>query len=510
MIVKRWSEIGLLTLIPVFIILSIQFRVKTTFQEGRYDPDYIYMINGLNLAMTGRNIGHIDHPGTPVQMISAVVIRSIYLFRNTNESLQTDLLLHPEFYLERIAWFFTIANVLLIFLCGLLVLKITGNIGNSLIFQSMVLIPTVMASALYRDCPETVLFGASSLFAVFILRESLRDEHQGSHSNLTLLYYGKRDLSIFSLEKPVLLIALLLGFLLATKINALPLILLPLIFIEKKRNKTAFLIFVMAAFILFTLPIKRYYSEFFSWTTNLFFHSDYYGRGPRNIINPFQAWKNFLTIMQQEPLVLIIILVSTFFAIFRFHRQSDRKVKILLALVIIQWLDILIVIKHFRLHYLIPVIPLLAVNMILIFSIIRLPAKIQFIVMTIIVSLFFAWNFSFEKELKFNQKVVHCPNCINIYAFGSNSMFYGLKLGDGYAKNLHGEALEKLYGPQYFYNYWTGKVVGWQKEIAPDSLLLSNREIYFYTQASFLHKLGTPFVLDSVSPGRYKVTGVAH
>lgn len=510
MIVKRWSEIGLLTLIPVFILLSIQFRVKTTFQEGRYDPDYIYMINGLNLAMTGRNIGHIDHPGTPVQMISAVVIRSVYIFRNTNESLQTDLLLHPEFYLERIAWFFTIANVLLIFFCGFLVLKLTGNIGNSLIFQSMALIPTVMASAFYRDCPETVLFGASSLFAVLILRESLRDEQQGSHSTLTLLYNGKRDLSIFSLEKPVLLIALLLGFLLATKINAFPLILLPLIFIEKKRNKTAFLIFVLIAFIIFTLPIKRYYSEFFSWTTNLFFHSDYYGRGPRNIINPLQAWKNFLTILQQEPLVMIIILVSTIVAISLIFRRPGIKVKFLLALVIIQWLDVLIVIKHFRLHYLIPVIPLLAVNLILIFRMVRLPAKVQFIAMAIIVSLFVGWNFSFEKELKFNQKVINCPNCINIYAFGCNSMLYGLKLGDGYGKNLHAEVLEKLYGPQYFYNYWTGKVTGWKGHIAPDSLIRLNREIYFYTQASFLHELGTPYVLDSVSPGRYKVTGVAN
>src|SRR6185436_19337927 len=62
------------------LLLTLTFLLIRTltgpFYLGtNYDPDYAYLFNSLNLAVF-HPPRHIDHPGTPVQLVGALVLRA--------------------------------------------------------------------------------------------------------------------------------------------------------------------------------------------------------------------------------------------------------------------------------------------------------------------------------------------------------------------------------------------------------------------------------------------------
>src|SRR4029079_1248187 len=67
----------ILLLLPALLIV-VAFQIRTA--SGPYwfsenlDPSYAYLLNSLNISNLHRP-NHIDHPGTPVQTLGAVIIR---------------------------------------------------------------------------------------------------------------------------------------------------------------------------------------------------------------------------------------------------------------------------------------------------------------------------------------------------------------------------------------------------------------------------------------------------
>src|SRR6185436_1662443 len=61
------------------------------------DPEYAYLFNALSIA-GGHAPYHVDHPGTPLQMLGAVVLRAIALASGC-DALVPDVIARPETYL---------------------------------------------------------------------------------------------------------------------------------------------------------------------------------------------------------------------------------------------------------------------------------------------------------------------------------------------------------------------------------------------------------------------------
>src|ERR1700733_2281067 len=101
---KQLSPKLFLFFLPVvYLILSVSLLIAwNSFYISRPDPAYAYLLNGVNLAGGHMEIGHTDHPGTPVQCFAAIVIFIKHLFTN-NIPLYQDVLLHPESYLYAIS-----------------------------------------------------------------------------------------------------------------------------------------------------------------------------------------------------------------------------------------------------------------------------------------------------------------------------------------------------------------------------------------------------------------------
>jgi hypothetical protein len=491
----------ILLIIPVTILLIINANNKTEFWKGKYDPEYCYLLNGLNLANQFGNIGLYEHPGTTVHVLSAIIIKTTFTFRKTKSDLATDVLLFPEYYLRAIAWTFTIINCLLIFFSGLMVFKLTNELSSGLLFQSVSFFSTSVYHAFYSVSPEPVLFGSVILFMLFFLWKYYFNK---SFAVIKIRYSKSRK---FDLDVYVLVSGFIMGICLATKINSIPLILLPMLFIRGLKNKVAFLVIAFISFILFTMPIARYYISFLVWIKDLFFHSGYYGRGNEEIINLNLVSGNFLTFIKYEPIILFTMVISLVFIIKQLiQKKYDVHLKILTGLFFIQILDLLLILKHFRLHYFIPIIPTIAVSIFIILKIAGL-SKIQKTLLIVpFIAICFVINLNSKNYISTVYHSVNQTDCINIYAYSCNSPIYALAFGDGRAKNVNAPLLEKLYGKQYFYHLWTKQFSDWNHSISMEALTKLNKPIYFYADANYLKDLPTPFKLALISEGKYMIT----
>ncbi len=502
------ARIAILLLVPTIILINIFYTGQTEFWKGKYDPSYAYLLNGLNLATTGGNIGHIDHPGTTVQVSSAIIIKIVYEFRNPDDSLQSDLLHNPEYYLKCIAWTFTLINCLLIFLSGIVFYKLSSEITYGLLFQSFTLNEILLRHAFYEVKPEPVLLGAVILLMMVFLRNyysaTSADKSISNHTNIKKEYYSYRY---------VLLFGIIIGFCIATKINSIPLVIIPLLFINKLKEKIIYITSALFAFVVFTLPISDRYIAFLRWLKNIAFHSGYYGNGTKEIINATRFFENMYFTIRHQPFIIWVVLLSIIIIAIQISRKKyDRNLKILIVFVLVQLISFVMVFKHFRLHYLIPVIPTIAMNLFIMFQMAGLKKMHRNLLIIPVVILLFLFNIRIIYSYQNHKKIIKIENIsnsksdfINIYAYQCSSQLFALSIGDDYAKKKHAVVLENIYGKQYFYDYWSKKLHDWQTPVSLDSLRKFNKNLYFISTGEAIREYTTIFRLKYISEEKYLI-----
>jgi hypothetical protein len=489
-------------IIPVAILIIINRDHKTEFWKGKYDPEYCYLLNGLNLADKCGNVGLYEHPGTTAIIFSAIVIKTTHFIRQTKNDLATDVLLYPEIYLKAIAWTFTLINCIIILLSGMMVYKLTKEITFGLLFQSVSLFSTSISYGFYQVSPEPLLFGASILLVLLFLKRFYFNQ------SFRLFHIRFSQKHVYDLDFSDLIFGILIGFCIATKINSIALLVLPLLFIPKFRDKVVFLTISLLSFLIFTIPIAKYYAAFLVWIKELFFHSGYYGRGNEEIINWDAFTANFLTFIRNEPILFFTMLISLFLIFILISRKKyDRYSVILSSLFLVQLFTLIMVLKHFRLHYFIPVIPTIALSLFVILRMVDL-SKIQrdlFNVSFILVC--FLMNVEHSKNKTTIQNPIYDSSCVNIYAYGSISPLYALALGDSRALNANAALLEKLYGKQFFYHIWKKELLDWKQSISIETILKLNKPVFLYADENLIKEFAPDFKLKLESEGKYKIIG---
>lgn len=95
---------GLIALLITFIYGETLLNCIPTGMNLVSDPTAAYLFNSLNLA-EGLTPRHVDHPGTTVQLIGALIIRLIWLFRAGGQNdLESDFILNLALYEGAISW----------------------------------------------------------------------------------------------------------------------------------------------------------------------------------------------------------------------------------------------------------------------------------------------------------------------------------------------------------------------------------------------------------------------
>ena len=465
---KKFFSLILLLILPVVIIfLSLYFKsAKGEYYIFRYfDPSYAYLANGLNLAqLNGSSVGHIDHPGTTVQVICAIVIRIVHALNFQNEDLVQSVFKNPEYYLNYInmAFVFMIAFTLLIL--GFVIYRLFGNIYAALIFQLSPFFSVIKSYSLTNVSSEPLLIFITLVFI-----------------SVTMCYVNEGEITKSKNLKYIIGFGIICGFGLVTKVLFFPLVVIPVLLIRKISNKILFIAFTTIAFLIFVFPAISYDNSirFFMWIKDLILHSGEYGYGEENFVDKAKFINNFRKILVYEPsftvpyLLTGIIILLQFFKKYRDTIRSNKYFILLIGIFITMTIQISIVSKQFALYYMLPVMILSVMTLFIVNSVIKdifprfyKSRNYLYLSLVLIILLIYSakadynqiatyryYNAQCETTLNFIESKYKGTPVVSCYKTSSpvNAIYYGVSYS-GFVKDKYDSVLVSIYPDYFFFN----------------------------------------------------------
>lgn len=354
---KKANKNLCLLLIPTAIFVAGMIFTKPMFpiylNSGiGYGPDaaYVYLFAAIDM-LQGYSPVFTDHPGTPLQIVIAIVIPAAWLIATilqlTSVGIIDSALQNPEFYLFSVSVLLLLLTAAGSYYLGMKLYRATSNFGIALSCQlSPLLFPLVSPMMAYPTA-ESFLQSISILLLATLVPSFYKNENNSN--------------SEFQIS--ALLAGALCGIGLATKLTFLPM--LGLLFIFNTRRLLAFsLLGFTLGFTLGITPIIPKIPTMLEWYLNMATHSELHGLGGRELFNIDKFKQNVGYLWGMFPLfynILIIVMVSfiAFWGWMKFN--SKLKINFLpgsIVLVSTALLQTAIVAKHPGLPYMVAVLPL--------------------------------------------------------------------------------------------------------------------------------------------------------
>lgn len=467
----------LLIIFPVslYITGTILRNVQGPFYLNFYDPGYVYLINSLNLAqLSGFGVGHFDHPGTTVQVLGAFIVRIFHLIGQVHTDIAADVLSRPEEFLHAENRVFILLNALALLFLGIFTFRITGNIILSLLIQLTPFTSEEIFYGLIIVTPDNLLVFTSVLFIALLIYYIFRIDIRAD----TPLYF-------------LILLALVCGFGLDTKLNFLPLFVISLFIVKGFKRKMIFGLLTVLFFTVFFFPVISNYDKFLIWIQSLFLKSGHYGKGESTVIDTSTFTGNLFLIFKKDKFFFLVYIFSlitlsvspvmklNFSDTARYFRFK-KDIKLLFVIFLSVNLHLFLVAKHYAQYYMIPSFVLSVFNLVLIVFIwsdflkkfgISLRYNAVFLLLIFIISVqgFLKIYYSYyEGEYQKNEAVRiydyvknNYANDLVIPAFGSANRECALAFGASYAasqKSRYNNILMKNQNLHLFYNPWSKKI----------------------------------------------------
>lgn len=466
-----------LQLILLIIIPLIFLLIGFSFERTKYgtDPESAYLFNGLNIAMC-EQVGLYDHPGIPVHIFNAAVISVTHFLRFTKTDLQTDVLLHSEYYIEVLRKTFIALNSLLLIILGFVTLSILKNVWLALVLQlAPFLSATLIEELSTKISAEQLLFSSSILLIMLILK-----------------YYASlnKDNKWFSIA-----FGLIGGFGLATKFTFLPVLVIPFIILKGNWNKVLYLFMIIPSFILFTLPTAHDYKLMFKWFFAIASHTGIYGQGTKGLIDPAEYMQSLIKISSGNKTMLFALLASfVIIIVFAFRQRIKKEYKInievqyIFALFLSLAGSIMMVAKHYHSnHYLFPALGITGLVFVFIYlwyvriwgkkysGILRFSPQ-ALVIVFLFLALFnkpylsLAYQGYRLSNKSTNETITRIekdyPGFVKTYFYpGSFSQYAQLRWGNVYAKQFHTEKLMELFPEGLFYDIRDNTFRFWETTI---------------------------------------------
>jgi hypothetical protein len=486
--------VSFLLIIPLFFFLSgICYQHSTgIYFLKTVDPEYAYLFSGAVMADLKPDIYYVDHPGTPLVVIIAVVMRVVHAFRG-GEDMLTDFMKNPELYLRAALYTIEVLSATVIFLLGLFVYKKTRNIILALFLQLIPFAHYLALETQARLIPESMMVIVISFWVMLIIRMN-QDKETGIHPK----WYG-------------IAFGILFGFSLALKLTLLPLVLIPLIVLSGLKSRLWFSATAVISFFVFAFPILFKYHTFYMWVKNIITHTGAYGSGDKGIVH----WNEFIEHLRQQiantPYLLIsflflaIVLVIYFAVRKQGTRRDPLKASLAVAAILVTVFQYLITAKHFAFHYMLPSI-LLTLPMVVLagsilvklfpalFEPLRLNAIIGLLGIYLLVHIIPTVNQYLslrearrktqeESYMKFIENRPQGPLIVSASYYGCSAVEYALTFGIQECGNYSPYMLEKMnkvYPSTYLYYPWAKTFYAGRSGILPSSFLKAGTDYMLY------------------------------
>jgi hypothetical protein len=300
------------------------------------DPEYAYLFNGIILAHLHPDAYGVFHPGTPVQMLIAVVSWVVHLFR-PGMPLWEDVMLNPEIYIKATIITGNAINTICLFLLGHFVFRYSKDIIVALALQATPFAFLMTLEVSRRMMPELIMVSIVSCWLIVLIK---------------ILYEPPQERNF---KRYSLVFGVLYGLSFATKMTFLPYFLLPFIILPDWKLRMRFIAVSILSFSIFAFPVWFDFSRYWHWVSGNFIHTGNYGTGDRGIVNWNTFWESMRTIITSSwqliiPIVILLVLVM----VHHIRKNSDGIVRMGWGLLALLFLQLLITAKQYAFYYLTP------------------------------------------------------------------------------------------------------------------------------------------------------------
>jgi len=376
---KQTLQSLMLLVFPTILIIagfsfSLQiFPIYAGASGYDHDPAYVYLFSGLTI-LDGHSPYHIDHPGTPLQVLIALVvlIQWVYLWvaGSVSEDVINSVLFKPKHYITTICLMLLILNACAVYYLKRHVFQSTANVKLALFCQSAPLVFWIVAPRIVYLSPEALL-----IFASVILLGLLAPIIAGSNE-------GQSNMP----GKIPILAGIICGFGVAVKITFVPMLGLLLLLGTRSRMFRA-LKYTVITWMVCMLPILgsivRMIDQYYSFTI----HSGKYGAGKADFINIDAISDRMVDLIEAFPffysvlLVLVMVLILKVISVVVYKSPgysaavpssyshivrlvdyiapvTKSSINVPLVLVFVGFFQTFLVLKHPGAHYMIPVLPI--------------------------------------------------------------------------------------------------------------------------------------------------------
>ena len=330
------SSIALLILPAIMLIagivmISYMSPIYSGLQKLDYDPAYQYLFNGAGL-MKGYNPSHVDHPGTPVQiltgLISIVSWSVARLCGLTSLAFSTSIATNPEEYLRIIMTAFLVMNCIAIYWLGAVIARSTRFIVAGMACQAAYLLfGPLLFPRIFHAAPEAILcLSATALMAV-----------------LAPVLFADEDCS----DRRAVAVGFVIGLGVTSKVIFFPLVLLTLLPGRRRPILIALSACVVSMLVLLS-PVLSKLKRIFEWLFAIATHEGHHGSGTAGFLDWTVIPETTRLIASTEPILAIAAISVTATMLFS---SSGRRRKALVLAAALGAL-IILVMKHYSPHYL--------------------------------------------------------------------------------------------------------------------------------------------------------------
>jgi hypothetical protein len=306
-----------------------------------YDPAYAYLFNGMGL-MRGFTPEHVDHPGTPLQMLTGIVsfldwsVR--WLFGATALNFEVAVLNDSESYLLTISVVLLILNVVAVFYLGLKIARSSGSLAVAMLTQAGYLLFASQLPRFAYVSPEALTIFCAAM-AMGVLSPTLFSSAPEDRDRIA---------------DPIL-VGFFLALGLISKITFLPVLSLMWL-IPGVRSRLWCLASLLFFSVAFFGPALSKFSYWRRFMLQIVRHSQYYGDGPAEFIELSAIPSRLWAFWESLPVLYVGFVAAALVGILHLFggRRSNRtfwQAGILCAII---FLGLLSAIKHYGFRYAIP------------------------------------------------------------------------------------------------------------------------------------------------------------
>ena len=248
------------------MMLTVYRHIAPLWAGGSTDPSYGYLLNSL-MAAELRVPVKTDHPGIPLELVGAVVLRLRHAFSGSGLTLRDQVLTDPEPFLAA-----TVFALLLVWAAasgflGWATWRLTRRWPLAAMAQaSPFLCFEVLRSGVQVMCEPLLVACASVLSGLILLSLHSKDETGGSGADTAM--------------------GVVLGLGVATKIVFAPAVIPALAAAPSRRSRLRILLWAALAFGACLVLIAPRLPETAAWMWHLFARSGYHGGGAATVVDP--------------------------------------------------------------------------------------------------------------------------------------------------------------------------------------------------------------------------------